>query len=67
VSADPELLHRLARESGRFLGELGVRPEDSGWIRQHAETIESLTRRERRPGVFAKLRRLLLRVARKSR
>lgn len=67
MSADPEVLRRLARESGRLLGELGVRPEDSAWIRQHAETIESLTRREPRPGLFARLRRLLVRVARKSR
>ena len=32
----------LARESGRLLGELGVRPEDGKWIRAHARTIASL-------------------------
>lgn len=67
MSADPEVLRQLARESGRLLGELGVRPEDSGWIRAQAESIESLTRCERRPGIFARLRRLIVRAARKGR
>jgi hypothetical protein len=67
MSADPEALRRLARESGRHLGELGVRPEDSRWIREHAETIESLTRRARSPGFLVYLRRLALRAARKAR
>jgi len=38
-----EVLERLARESGRRLGELGVRPEDASWLRRHAATIASLT------------------------
>jgi hypothetical protein len=67
MSADPEALRRLARESGRHLGELGVRPEDFRWIREHAETIESLTRRARSPGFLVYLRRLALRAARKAR
>ena len=32
----------LARESGRLLGELGVRPDDGKWILIHAKTIASL-------------------------
>jgi hypothetical protein len=67
VSADPEVLRRLARESGRQLGELGVRSEDLRWIREHAETIESLTRSARSPGLLVYLRRLALRAARKAR
>jgi len=38
-----EVLERLARESGRRLGELGVRPGDEFWIREHAAAIASLT------------------------
>jgi hypothetical protein len=47
VSIDSEDLVRLARESGRHLGELGVRPEDARWIREHAETVASLAGRRR--------------------
>jgi hypothetical protein len=47
---DRELLERLARESGRTLGELGVRPEDRDWIGAHAETIASLAGGGRRSG-----------------
>ncbi len=39
---------RLARESGRILGELGVQPGDEKWIREQAETIESLAAGKRR-------------------
>ncbi len=39
-----EPLVRLAAESGRLLGELGVRPEDHRWIAAHAETIAGLYR-----------------------
>lgn len=39
---DRDALLRLARESGRHLGELGVRPDDARWIRTHAETVASL-------------------------
>lgn len=62
-----EPLVRLARESGEILGELGVRPGDDRWIQEHAETIASLTRRSRRPRLFAYFRRLALRAARKAR
>jgi hypothetical protein len=67
VIADTESLRRLARESGRILGELGVRPEDSRWIREHAETIASLTRRARGGGLLAYLRRLARSAAREAR
>ena len=67
MSADSEPLVRLARESGAILAELGVCPGDERWIREHAETIASLTRRSRRRGLFAYLRRLALRAARKAR
>ncbi len=42
VKTDLEVLDQLAGETGRLLGELGVRPEDSQWIQTHAETIASL-------------------------
>ncbi len=42
MNVDREELRRLARESGRHLGELGVRPDDARWIRAHAETVASL-------------------------
>jgi hypothetical protein len=67
MSADPDVLRRLARESGRTLGELGVRPDDARWIREHAETIASLTRKSRGPGLLAYLRRLARSAARKAR
>lgn len=66
--ADPFVV--LARETGRTLGELGVRPEDSDWIAVHAETIASLTVREhRRPrrGIAMRLYRLARRAARTAR
>ena len=47
MKVDREDLLRLARESGRPLGELGVHPEDAGWIRVHAETLASLAGRHR--------------------
>lgn len=65
---DPgEDLVRLARESGRLLGELGVRSGDQRWIRAHAEAIASLTRRSRRPGLLAYVRRLARKAARTAR
>lgn len=67
TAPDPADLLRLARESGRLLGELGVRAGDDRWIREHAETIASLTRRSRRPGLLAYLRRLARKAARKAR
>ena len=38
-----KVLRDLARESGAALAELGVRPSDGKWIREHARTIASLT------------------------
>jgi len=68
--ADPhrEVLSRLASETGAALGELGVRPEDERWIRNHAETLDSLF--EPRPsagwGRFGRLGFFLYRFARKA-
>lgn len=42
MTLEAEVLQRLARESGRLLGELGVRPEDREWIEKHAQTLASL-------------------------
>ncbi|MFN2385758.1 MAG: hypothetical protein ABR576_05670 [Thermoanaerobaculia bacterium] len=56
-----EVLRQLARESGRLLGELGVRPEDREWIDAHAETIASLGGDSRR-----RWPRWLYRLARKA-
>ena len=72
-SGDP--LIRLARESGRTLGELGVRPDDAGWIHAHAEAIESLERvswpprwpRWPRGGIRGALYRLARKAARTAR
>ena len=63
-----EVLERLARESGRRLGELGVRPEDERWIRVHAATIASLTEGVRsRRSVADLVRNLARRVMRAAR
>lgn len=63
-----EVLSRLAAETGRDLGELGVRPEDDRWIRLHAETLASLfeagRRRARAPGWIHRLARRAARTAR---
>lgn len=59
-----EALRTLARESGRALGELGVRPDDQKWIREHAETIASLAGGGRSLRGRALLRRLGLRFRR---
>lgn len=63
-----DVLALLARESGRLLGELGVRPEDEAWIRAHAETIASLAggppRRRRVSDYFARWARRAARAAR---
>jgi hypothetical protein len=63
---DEETLARLARESGRLLGELGVGPEDERWIRLHADTIASLGSRSRRrlPRIFYRWARKAARIAR---
>ena len=68
MSALEEVLRQLARESGRALAELGVRPGDERWIAEHAETIASLAggkRPPRRKGSF--LYRLARRAARMAR
>jgi len=63
-----DVLERLARESGRRLGELGVRPDDERWLKRHAETIASLTEgvRSRRnaAGLLLGLARRLSRAVR---
>jgi len=65
--SDEDLL-RLARESGRLLGELGVRPGDRRWIRLHAETVASLEIAGRRSNRLARwLYRLARRAARTAR
>ena len=61
-----ESLRSLAREGGRALADLGVRPEDEKWIREHADTIASLAGRRRRrlAGFFYRLARRAARTAR---
>lgn len=61
-----EALLRLARESGAWLGELGVRPGDDRWILAHAQTLASLFRaqRPRRAGWLYRLARRAARTAR---
>jgi|KBSSwiStaDraftv2_1062776.scaffolds.fasta_scaffold835245_3 hypothetical protein len=67
MTADPEVLRQLARDSAERLTELGVRAGDSRWIRTHAETIASLAGRRRRIGFFDYLSRLARRAARTAR
>jgi len=70
ADADAHPLVRLARESGRTLGEIGVGRDDRGWIEAHAETIASLTVPSRRgagAGLVAALYRLARRAARTAR
>lgn len=62
-----EALGNLARESGRVLGELGVRPEDEEWIREHADTIASLAARRPRRRLMGFFYRLARRAARTAR
>jgi hypothetical protein len=66
MKVDREDLVRLARESGRDLGELGVRPDDARWIREHAETVASLAGR-RRSSPLDYFWRLARKAARKPR
>jgi hypothetical protein len=66
MSASPEdPLRRLARERGRALGELGVRPSDASWTRSEADAIASLTTPVLRLPAF--VTRFLRRVARLAR
>ncbi len=65
-----ETLRALARESGRVLADLGVRPEDENWMRVHADTIASLAGgrpRRRVAGFFRFFYRLARRAARTAR
>ncbi len=55
----------LARESGRLLGELGVRPDDGKWILTHARTIASLFGQVPR-GLVRRLRDHVVRWARRA-
>jgi hypothetical protein len=65
---DPEVLARLARETGADLAALGVRPSDDRWIARHAEAIASLARPEpRRAGLAGRLYRFARRAARAAR
>ena len=57
----------LDYESGRVLGELGVRPEDGNWIREHADTIASLASRRPRRRFAGFLYRLARRAERTAR
>jgi hypothetical protein len=63
-SGDP--LRRLARERGRILGELGLRPEDARWARVEAEAIASLVTPslQLRMGVLGRLWRRVARATR---
>lgn len=57
-----EVYRDLARETGRALGELGVRASDEKWIREHAETIASLAGRRRGIPLLRLWRRLFVRT-----
>lgn len=68
MTVDPEVLKRLARESGETLGQLGVRADDKRWIEVHTETIASLARSKlRRRSLGGFLYRLARRAARTAR
>jgi hypothetical protein len=60
-------LRRLARESGRIAGELGVRTEDTRWIAALTADVESLTVPWRRGIVPRRLARFWRRIRRASR
>ena len=63
-----DVLVRLARESGRLLGELGVHPQDGKWIREHAETIAGLAgERVSKRRIYDVLARWARRAARAAR
>ncbi len=61
-SRDP--LRDLARERGRAMGELGLRPDDASWARAEAEAIASLTVARTRLRLPAPVSRLVRRLAR---
>jgi hypothetical protein len=65
--APEDPLRRLARERGRILGELGVRPSDASWARSEADAIASLTTpdlRMRMPVSLVRLFRQMKRLLR---
>ena len=62
-----ETLMQLARESGKALGELGVRPSDERWIDEHARTVASLAGGVPLPKTRGWLYRLARRAARTAR
>ncbi len=62
-----EVLERLARETGRLLGELGLSPDDTRWIEAHAEIIATLAGAKLRRRVAEVLYRLARRAARAAR
>jgi len=67
VTALEEALLQLARESGKTLGELGVRPSDTRWIEEHARTVASLAGGVPPPKARGWLYRLARRAARTAR
>jgi hypothetical protein len=58
-----EVLSRLSRETGERLAEVGVRPGDRAWIREHAATLQSLFHAGQPEGG---VRRWISRLARKA-
>ncbi len=67
MTVSEEILRQLARESGRVLGQLGLRPDDTKWIEEQAQTITSLAGGKRRSGLSNLLYRLARRAARTAR
>ena len=67
MTALDETLVQLARESGKTLGELGVRPSDTRWIEEHASTLASLAGGVPLPKGRGWLYRLARRAARTAR
>ncbi len=62
--APDDPLRRLARERGRTLGELGLRPSDAAWARSEADAIASLvTPALRLPAFVVRFLRRLARLA----
>jgi hypothetical protein len=57
-AAVEDVLRELARETGRTLAEIGVRPTDRKWIREHARTIASLCETRKPGGLAGFFRRL---------
>ena len=71
ATEEPDPIVRLARETGRLLAEVGVRPEDSRWVLSHAETVARLLvplrRRPRLAALAARLYRFARSAARTAR